>query len=84
MLVALNNAFGARSMDLLLFLKASEDRELGYSANGNLEFAGLIAGGLVAITKETVATPMQITQSTHRLGLTEGGKTLVEALAQGR
>ena len=83
MLVALNHAFGVRSMDLLLFLRATKDKELWYTADGVLQFAGLVAGGLVAITEETVGTPWQITQSSHRLGLTEQGNALVEAWLEG-
>jgi hypothetical protein len=83
MIVAINHAFGVRSMDLLLFLKATKDNELWYSADGVLQFAGLIAGGLVTITEETVARPWQITQSSHRLSLSEKGNLLVEAWLKG-
>lgn len=83
MLVALNHAFGFRSLDLLLFLRTTQDRKLWYSADGVLQFAGLVAAGLVAITEETVATPWQITQSSHRVALTEKGNALVEAWLQG-
>lgn len=83
MLVALNHAFGFRSIDLLLFLQAIKEKKLWYSADGVLQFAGLIAADLVAISDETVATPWQITQSSHRIGLTEKGKLLVEAWLAG-
>ena len=83
MLVALNHAFGVRSLDLLLFLRATKERKLWYSADGVLQFAGLVAAGLVAITDETVATPLQITQSSHRVGLTEQGELLVEGWLAG-
>lgn len=83
MLVALNHAFGFRSMDLLLFLRATQDRRLWYSADGVLQFAGLVSGGLVALTEETVATPWQITQSSHRVALTEKGSALVDAWIEG-
>ncbi|MDO8631491.1 MAG: HNH endonuclease signature motif containing protein [Phycisphaerales bacterium] len=83
MLVALNHAFGFRSLDLLLFLRATQDKILWYSADGVLQFAGLVAGGLVAITEETVATPWQITQSSHRIALTEQGISLVQAWLDG-
>ena len=83
MLVALNHAFGFRSLDLLLFLRVTPDRKLWDSADGVLQFAGLVAGGLVAITVETVATPWQITQSSHRVALTEKGSALVDAWLAG-
>ena len=83
MLVALNHAFGVRSLDLLLFLRATKEKKLWYSADGVLQFAGLVASGLVAITGETVATPWQITQSSHRVGLTEKGELLVEGWLTG-
>jgi hypothetical protein len=82
MLVALNHAFGVQSMDLL-FLKATTENKLWYSADGVLQFAGLVAGGLVEITDEAVVTPWQITQSSHRIGLTEKGQLLVEAWLAG-
>jgi len=83
MLVALNHAFGFRSIDFLLFLRATKEKKLWYSADGVLQFAGLVAAGLVVITDETVATPWQVTQSSHRVGLTEQGERLVEAWLAG-
>jgi len=83
MLVALNEAFGVRATDLLLFLHCTADKALWYSADGVLQFAGLIASGLVELTDETVATPWQITQSSHRVALSQRGKLLVEAWRAG-
>jgi hypothetical protein len=83
MLIALNAAFGVRVMDLLLFLHFTADKVLWHSADGVLEFAGLIASGLVEITQETVATPMQISQSSHRVALTPRGQLLVDAWLAG-
>ncbi len=67
----------------MLFLRATKEKKLWYSADGVLQFAGLVAAGLVAITDETIATPWQITQSSHRVGLTEQGELLVEGWLAG-
>lgn len=83
MLVALNQAFGARTMDLLLFLHCTTDKELWYTADGVLQFSGLIAAGLVEITDQTVGTPYQITKSSHKLALSKSGRLLVEAWLAG-
>jgi hypothetical protein len=83
MLVALNQAFGVRTMDLLLFLNCTSDRELWFTADGVLQFSGLIAASLVEITDETVATPWQITQSSHKVSLSATGRLLVDAWLNG-
>ncbi len=82
-LVALNQGFGVRTLDLLLFLWSTEGKPLWYSADGVLQFSGLIAAGLAEITEETVATSYQITQSSHRVALTPRGRLLVDAWRDG-
>jgi hypothetical protein len=52
MLIALNNAFDRESMDLLLYLWHTKDKEIWYSGDGLLHFAGLIAAGLVSFQTE--------------------------------
>ncbi len=85
MLVALNEAFDRRGMDLLLFLN-KQWKETYYSGDGLLQFAGLIAAGLVEQGASIGGglwgggTPAT---SVHQLILTERGKLLVEAWLAG-
>jgi hypothetical protein len=51
MLAALNNAFDRESMDLLLYLWHTKDKDIWYSGDALLRFAGLIAAGLVAFVQ---------------------------------
>jgi hypothetical protein len=52
MLLALNNAFDRGSADLLLFLSKVADKEVWYSGDALLRFAGLISAGLVTFMTE--------------------------------
>lgn len=52
MLLALNNAFDRRSMDLLLFLSQTHGQQIWYSGDALLTFAALIASGLVSFKTE--------------------------------
>ena len=84
MIVALNHALGHRSMDLLLYLRQIEGPQIHfYTADGVLQFAGLIAAGLVS----THAAISGFTQSTvtsyHYVYLSPKGKLLVEAWLAG-
>jgi len=54
LLVALNQAFDRKSRDLLLFLHHTKGQEIWYSGDGSLEFAGLIATGLVALSSSPI------------------------------
>ena len=49
MLHALNHAFSCESMDLLLYLSQSGIKKIWYTGDGFLQFAGLVAAGLVEI-----------------------------------
>jgi HNH endonuclease len=51
MLHALNHAFNKEAMDLLLYLRLPAVRTVWYSGDGLLRFSGLIAAGLVDVTK---------------------------------
>ena len=52
LLLALNQAFDRHSRELLLFLRQTKGQEIWYSGDGLLQFAGLIAGGLVTFKAE--------------------------------
>jgi hypothetical protein len=47
LLLALNQAFDRHTRELLLFLRHTKGQEICYSGDGLLQFAGLIAAGLV-------------------------------------
>src|SRR5262249_13422497 len=85
LLVALNEAFDRKSMDLLLFLKTSVPGriKMWFSADGVLAFAGLFAAGLVQFSEHVEAKPMQIPESRHRISLTRKGNMLVGAWLTG-
>jgi hypothetical protein len=52
LLLALNQAFDRHSTELLLFLRQTRGQEIRYSGDGLLQFAGLIAAGLVTFKAE--------------------------------
>jgi hypothetical protein len=91
MLLALNNAFDRRGMDLLLYLYQERETEIWYSGDGILVFAGLIGSGLVRIAETDVERRMlamapdvlQFRTTSHRLELTEKGQLLVIAWVEG-
>ncbi len=88
---ALNSAFSKESMDLLLFLNGAETEQVFYSGDGLLRFAGLIAGGFAEVVDSHFGVgvrygsgpPTSPPASTHRVRLTDKGRTLVEAWLQG-
>lgn len=53
MLLALNHAFDRVGMDLLLFLRETDGKDLWYSPDGLLHFARLVAAGLVEFESKT-------------------------------
>jgi len=57
MLHALNHAFVKEAKDLLLYLHRDELRDVWYSGDGVLKFAGLIAAGLVEVTHSVSTKP---------------------------
>ena len=90
LLVALNQGFDRRGMELLLFLHKTKEQAglLWYSADGLLAFAGLVGAGLVEISETNVtrmapAERVKFTQSSHRLALTPKGLLLVGAWLAG-
>ena len=88
LLVALNQAFDRQGMELLLFLHKTNNSQLWYSADGLLNFAGLIGAGLVVIAETDIIymVPGQgrrFTQTSHKLALTSRGSLLVEAWISG-
>lgn len=84
MIVALNHALGHRSMDLLLYLRQIEGPHIHYfTADGVLQFAGLIAAGLVS-THVAVSGFIQSTATSyHYVYLSPKGRLLVEAWLAG-
>jgi hypothetical protein len=52
MLLSLNQAFDRGSIDLLLYLCVTHGKEIWYSGDALLRFAGLIAAGLVGFNTE--------------------------------
>ena len=83
MLLALNHAFDRESMNLLIYLYRTKNDTIWYSGDGVLRFAGLMAAGLVQFGSQTVATPFQITQSSHQIHLSQKGSLLVEVWLAG-
>lgn len=84
MLVALNQAFGRQSMDLLLFLhKTGPNSLLWYSADGVLRFVALVAAGLVCSGQQATGSVGNIPASSHRLDLSEKGRQVVESWEAG-
>lgn len=87
MLEALNHAFGRKSVDLLLFLHDPQSRQVIVSGDGALQYAGLIAAGLVKLYGSVQATARVVGphagSSSHRLRLTDKGERLVGAWIQG-
>ena len=82
LLLALNQAFDQKSMDLLLYL-TKQFEGTTYSGDGVLQFAGLIAAGLVK-TGSSLGGGTQIRAlSAHKVVLTEKGRLLVEAWLKG-
>jgi HNH endonuclease len=81
LLVALNHAFDRRGMELLRFLYETRNNPvpLWHSADGVLQFASLIAAGLVRLADQTAATPWQLPESRHQVVLSERGSQLIEA-----
>lgn len=88
LLVALNQAFDRKGLDLLLLLSSSPRNALWFSSDGLLHFAGLMGAGLVEI-RSTDTTfmapnePRKFTQTTHNLQLTQKGKLLLDAWLSG-
>jgi hypothetical protein len=85
LLVALNHAFDRRGMELLRFLYETRNNPvpLWHSADGVLQFASLIAAGLVRLADQTAATPWQLPESRHQVVLSERGSQLIEAWMAG-
>src|SRR5262245_3527610 len=85
LLVALNHAFDRRGMELLRFLYETQNNPvpLWHSADGVLQFASLIAAGLVRLADQTAATPWQLPESRHQVVLSERGSQLIEAWMAG-
>jgi len=81
LLLALNHAFDRRGMELLRFLYMTKDNPvpLWFSADGVLQFANLIASGLVELGEQKAASPWQLPESRHRVVLNETGMALMEA-----
>jgi HNH endonuclease len=88
---AINAAFSRESMDLLLFLFAADVETIFYSGDGLLRFAGLIASGFAEVIDSHYgvgvrygnSSPTAPPASTHRVRLTEKGRTFVEAWSSG-
>ena len=88
LLVAINQAFDRKGLELLLLLRSTPRNALWFSSDGLLHFAGLIGAGLVEIrsTETTFMAPNEsrkFTQSTHNLQLTPRGKLLLDAWLSG-
>jgi hypothetical protein len=88
LLVACSNAFDRASMDLLFFVKTTQDQQVWVTGDGLLRFAGLISAGLVfAESQYSIRAPgdpgRMFMQSTHRLKLTEKGALLTDAWRSG-
>ena len=88
LLVALNQAFDRKGLELLLLLSSSPRNALWFSSDGLLHFAGLMGAGLVEIrsTETTFMAPNEpkkFTQTTHNLQLTKKGKLLLDAWLSG-
>jgi hypothetical protein len=84
LLLALNHAFDRRGMELLRFLYEirSNTVPLWYSADGVLQFAGLISAGLARL-ESIIVTPWQIPETRHQVLLSERGSQLVKAWMAG-
>jgi hypothetical protein len=84
LLVALNHAFDRKSMDLLIYL-TKQPEFARYSADGALQFAGLIASGLAQFGSGFVSNHIGggAATSFHQIQLTEKGRLLVEAWLAG-
>jgi hypothetical protein len=87
MLVSLNQGFDKKAKDKLLFLAAA-DRPKLYSADAILEFAGLIASGLVKCGPERFEVKARgigadLSKSRFPLELTAKGKMVLEAWRKG-
>lgn len=65
LLVALNEAFDRRARDLLLFLWYTAGQRLWYSGDGALQFAGLIAAGLVTLRSEPISVTKPSTDTSR-------------------
>jgi hypothetical protein len=72
-------------MELLRFLYETRENPipLWYSADGVIQFAGLLGAGLVVLVEQNTATPWQLPESRHRVVLSETGAQLVEAWMAG-
>jgi len=73
LLLALNQAFDRKGMELLRFLYETRTNPtpLWYSADGVLHFASLLAAGFVQLGEQTFAIPWQLPESRHRVLLSE-------------
>jgi hypothetical protein len=81
MLLSLNQAFDRGSIDLLLYLRVTHEKEIWYSGDALLRFAGLIAAGLVGFKTEILygqtpttsgymgSTPTVFHGSSYELGM---------------
>ena len=85
LLLALNQAFDRKGMELLRFLYETRTNStpLWYSADGVLQFASLLAAGLVQLGEQITAIPWQLPESRHRVLLSERGTLLIEAWMAG-
>jgi hypothetical protein len=85
LLLAINEAFGRRSVDILLTLHKGQLNRL--KGDGVLELAGLIASGLVEIREYQerygAGTPYFAFTMEYAANLTERGKLFVEGWLKG-
>jgi hypothetical protein len=80
MLVAITRAFDVEAIDRLLFLEACKKDYLVVSGDGLLEFARLIAAGLV-VAEQKANNRWQIV--TYAINISAKGRQLVDAWKQG-
>ena len=87
MLHALNHSFSKESMDLLLFLANPSSKDIYYSGDGVLRFAGLIAAGLAQLGSGAIVHMtgggLGGPKSSHHVVLSEKGTALVDAWIRG-
>ncbi len=91
LLHALNHAFSAESMDLLLYLNRPTMDNVWYTGDGVLRFAGLIAAGLVQIVDSQFSVGVRYGNSAPtappttavRVALSDKGHLLVDSWLAG-
>jgi hypothetical protein len=81
LLLALNQAFGRHELELLLFLRQTKGQDIWYSGDGLIEFAGLVAAGLVDFKAKREETYLPGTDpSTTPLGMHRSPTKLLSSL----